>query len=660
MLTINNLNLQYGKKHIFKDVAVQVHPEDRIGLAGVNGSGKSTLLKIMCGKQETDPGIVSRASWFTVAYLPQEVTLSLGNCTLFEEAETAFSEVLAGQKEMEEVSDRLAVTSSTDPELDSLLHRQGELQHLLDGRDVFKIRPEIERILGGLGFSQEDLKKEVKSFSGGWIMRLLLAKLLLQKPGLLLLDEPTNHLDLDSLTWLEEFLRQYQGAIIVISHDRSFLDRLTSTTWELSLGRLTVYRGNYSNYLVEKEERLGIERAAYANQQSKIKQTERFIERFRAKSTKARQVQSRVKQLEKMERVELSETERSIHFTFPPAAPSGRQVLELLGLHKEFDNQILFRDVHLSLHRGDKLAVVGVNGAGKTTLLKIIAGNEKADGTIRPGHNVTLSYFGQHQAQELSHELTILDTVYHSAEDMTVTQVRSLLGAFLFTGDDVEKKVSILSGGEKSRVALARMLVKPANLMLLDEPTNHLDISSQEVLQDAMAQYEGTIIVVSHNRFFVNSFVNKVLEIRNGRATLYEGNIDDYLERRQREQEKKIANAQNRATTAEKENGRPSLDQGIDKKSLRQQRAMVRQKQSKLFKPLKEQVKKAEEQIEQLEDRKGELEAIMADPDLYQDQDRWSEMSKEYKTVERRLERNYALWEEAQGQIEELEKQEAE
>jgi len=659
MLSINNLNLQYGKKHLFKDVSVQVHPEDRIGLAGVNGSGKSTLLRIMCGKQESDPGTVSRASWFTVAYLPQEVTISLGNLTLYEEAETAFSEVLAGQKEMQEISERLADTASKDPELDSLLKRQGDLQHLLDGRDVFKIRPEIERILAGLGFSPSDLTKEVKSFSGGWIMRLLLAKLLLQKPAFLLLDEPTNHLDLESLTWLEEFLRQYQGAIIVISHDRSFLDRLTTTTWELSLGRLTVYRGNYSKYLVEKEERLEIERAAYANQQSKIKQTERFVERFRAKSTKARQVQSRVKQLEKMDRVELSETERSIRFTFPPAASSGRQVLELRGLHKEFDTQILFRDVNLSLHRGDKLAVVGVNGAGKTTLLKIIAGIEPADGTIQPGHNVTFTYFGQHQAQELSPELTILDTVYHSAEDMTVTQVRSLLGAFLFTGDDVEKKVHVLSGGEKSRVALARMLVKPANLMLLDEPTNHLDISSQEVLQDAMAQYEGTIIVVSHNRFFVNSFVNKVLEIRNGRATLYEGNIDDYLERRQREQAEKEAKARNQSLELDNQKGRLPPDHGADKKALRRQRAMARQQRSHLLKPLKDQVKKAEEQIEQLESRKHELETMMADPELYQDQKQWAEMSKEYKIVERRLERNYTQWEEAQGQIEELEQQEA-
>ena len=660
MLSIQNLNLQYGNKHLFRDVSVQVHGGDRIGLAGVNGTGKSTLLRIMCGLQETDPGIVSRASWFTVAYLPQEVTASLGNRSLYDEAERAFDEVLVQQKELEEISEQLASMSSDDPKLDGLLKRQGELQHLLEGQDVFRIRPDIERILFGLGFSAGDLKKNVRSFSGGWIMRLLLAKILLRKPALLLLDEPTNHLDLDSLTWLEDFLRQYQGAIIIISHDRSFLDRLTTATWELSLGRLTVYRGNYSSYLVEKEERLAIERASYANQQAMIKQTKRFIERFRSKSTKARQVQSRVKQLEKMERIELSETERSIHFTFPPAAPSGKDVLDLQDLRKEYDHQLVFKGVNISLQRGDKVAVVGVNGAGKTTLLKILAGTEHAEGKVRLGHNVVLSYFGQHQAQELSRDMSVLDTVYYAAADKTATQVRSLLGAFLFSGDDVEKKIQVLSGGEKSRVALARMLVKPANLMLLDEPTNHLDISSQEVLQEAMAQYEGTIIVVSHNRYFVNFFVNKVLEIRNGRAMVYEGNVDDYLERRKKEQEKAAVQQCVPAgrISGEKEGAGP--DQAFDKKNLRRERAQARQELHRKLKPLKNIIKKTEEQIGELEARKEELETLMADPDLYRDHEQWAEISREYSTVERRLERNYKQWEEAQSKMEQFEEPSAE
>lgn len=657
MLSINNLNLQHGGKHLFRDVSVQVHTGDRIGLAGVNGSGKSTLFKIMCGQQESDPGTVSRASWFTVAYLPQEVTVSLGRQTIFAEAESAFAEVLAQQREMEEIGRELAGLSEDDSRVQPLLRRQGELQHLLEGHDVFRIRPAIERILLGLGFSAADLDKEVESFSGGWIMRLLLAKLLLREPALLLLDEPTNHLDLDSLTWLEEFLGQYQGAMVIISHDRSFLDRVTSTTWELSLGRLTVYRGNYSKYLVDKEERLTIERAAYANQQARIKQTERFIERFRAKSTKSRQVQSRVKQLQKMDRLELSAGERSIHFSFPPAVPSGRDVLEVQGLRKEFGGRVVFDGLDLSLQRGDKLAVVGVNGAGKTTLLKIMAGIEPAEGTVRLGYNVMFSYFGQHQAQELAADLTVLDTVYHAAEELTMTRVRSLLGAFLFSGDDVDKQVQVLSGGEKSRVALARMLVQPANLMLLDEPTNHLDISSQEVLQEALAQYEGAIIVVSHNRFFVNSFVNKVLEIRDGRATLFEGNVDDYLNRRRREEAEAAGSPKNAGAGMPAAHGAAGPVAGAARKVQRRERALLRQKLSKQLKPWKNKVRQAEAEIEQLEARKQEMEKLMADPELYADQAKWSEVSREYSGVGRRLERHYALWEEAQERVESIEQQ---
>ena len=655
MLSINELNLQYGSKHIFRNVAAQIHTGDRVGLAGVNGAGKSTLLRIMCGEQDVDPGIVSRASWFSVAYLPQEVTIDLDGRSLFDEAQSAFDDVLAQQEQLDRVSEELALLDPDSPEIDGLLALQGDLQHALDGCDVFRIRPQIERVLFGLGFSAGDLDRPVGNFSGGWIMRLLLAKLLLKKPSLLLLDEPTNHLDLDSLTWLEDFLLQYQGAMVIISHDRAFLDRVTAITWELSLGRLTVFRGNYSHYLVEKAQRLEMERAAYDNQQAQIRQSERFITRFRAKSTKSKQVQSRVKQLEKLDRIELSETERSIHFNFPPAAPSGRDVLTLEDVRKSFAGRTVFDGVSLNLQRGDKLAVVGVNGAGKTTLLKILAGLETAEGTVRPGHNVILSYFGQHQAQELAGDQSILDTVYHTAVDMTITQVRSLLGAFLFTGDEVEKQVRVLSGGEKSRVALARMLVRPANLMLLDEPTNHLDMSSQEILQEALAQYEGTIIVVSHNRFFVNSFVNKVLEIRNGRATIHEGNIDDYLEWRRREETRASETATQsssatRAVAAGDENS-------ADRKVQRRQRALERQELNKKLGPWRRKSEEAEQEIDRHERRKAELEALMAEPDLYSDQERWSATSREYGQVERHLERAFQRWEEAQAAIEAIEKE---
>ena len=651
MLSINDLSLQYGAKHIFRNVSVQVHSGDRIGLVGVNGAGKSTLLKIMCGEQETDPGIVSRAAWFSVAYLPQEMGFDRADRTIYQEAESAFDDVLAAQRELEEIGERLAHLDQGDPALPALLERQGELQHTLEGRDVFRIRPEIERVLFGLGFCRDDLERKVADFSGGWIMRLLLARLLLKRPSLLLLDEPTNHLDLDSLTWLEEFLQQYSGAMVIISHDRVFLDRVTRITWELSLGRLTVYKGNYSYYLEEKEQRLQLERAAWENQQALIRQTERFITRFRSKATKARQVQSRIRMLEKMERIELSETERSIHFTFPPAAPSGRDVLRLDHVSKSYAGKTVFADLSFTLQRGDKLAVVGVNGAGKSTLLRILAGQETAAGKIRIGHNVIRSYFGQHQARELAGELTVFDTVYHAAADMTMTQVRSLLGAFLFTGDEVDKKVAVLSGGEKSRVALARMLVQPANLMLLDEPTNHLDISSQEVLQEALAQYGGTIIVVSHNRFFANGFVNKVLEIRDGRATLYEGNVDDYLARRRQEEEAEARPAGGPERKKD-DNGR-----GRDRRTLRRERARRRQELGAKLGPWKKKSGDAETRIEKLEQRKAELETLMADPELYGDQKRWAETSREYDRVGRHLERAYAAWEEAQEKMEQLERE---
>jgi ATP-binding cassette, subfamily F, member 3 len=657
MLSINDLSLQYGDKHIFRNVSAQIHAGDRVGLAGVNGSGKSTLLKIMCGQHEVDPGIVSRAAWFSVAYLPQEVTIELGSRSLFAEAESSFDEVLAQQEELQRVSEQLALCDPDSPEIDALLVRQGDLQHALEGCDVFRIRPQVERVLFGLGFSAADLDRPVANFSGGWIMRLLLAKLLLKKPSLLLLDEPTNHLDLDSLTWLEDFLLQYQGAMIIISHDRAFLDRVTAITWELSLGKLSVYRGNYSHYLVEKAQRFELERAAFDNQQAMIRQSERFITRFRAKSTKSRQVQSRVKQLEKLERIELSETERTIHFSFPPAAPCGRDVLTLEGVHKQYQGKTVFEDVSFSLQRGDKLAVVGVNGAGKTTLLKIMAGLEPAEGLIKPGHNVILSYFGQHQAQELPGDLSILDTVYHTAVDMTMTRVRSLLGAFLFTGDEVDKPVRVLSGGEKSRVALAKMLVRPANLMLLDEPTNHLDMSSQEILQEAMAQYEGTIIVVSHNRFFVNSFVNKVLEIRNGKASIHEGNIDDYLEWRRKTDALQAAGKPDNNQTAIRPAEVGEEGAGTDKKAQRKQRAQERQALNRKIGPWKKKSDEAEREIERQERRKAELETLMADPEMYGDQESWSAASREYGQVERLLERAYQKWEEAQQAMEAIEEE---
>ncbi|MBM9604742.1 ABC-F family ATP-binding cassette domain-containing protein [Desulfopila inferna] len=651
MLSVNQLDTRYGKKHLFKNISARVHQGNRIGLVGVNGAGKSTLLKIMAGEMETDDGVVSRSKHFTVSYLPQESSAIISDNSLYDEAKTAFSELLELQREAEEMNGKLAAAAPESGEFQALLQRQGELQHRLDGSDIYAIQGKIEKVLHGLGFKSEDMDAPVSSFSGGWIMRLMLAKMLLEAPSLLLLDEPTNHLDLDSLTWVEDFLKNYQGSMIIISHDRTFLDKTTNMTWEISLGNLTVYKGNYSYYLEEKKERQQIEKASYDNQQAKIRQTMRFVERFRAKSTKAKQVQSRVKQLEKMDVLEIAENEQQIRFSFPPAPPSGKDVLFVEGLGKRYDDKTVFRDVNIFLQRGDKVAVVGVNGAGKSTLLRILAGQLDYDeGEIKYGANVKRSYFGQHQARELNPEFTALETMATSGEEMTVTRTRSLLGAFLFQGDDVDKKVSVLSGGEKSRLALATMIAKPANCMLLDEPTNHLDMSSQEVLQEAMQQYDGTVVVVSHNRYFLDSFINKVIVVKDGGVILHQGNVAEYLDRQARERGEQQA-AQNGA--AQKTSGGEEND-GISRKEQRKLEAQKRQERSRRLGPWSKKLSEAETQVERLEKLQEKLEEKMADPDLYKNEDAWSATSREYEDCKRRLQRWYERWEEAQTKIDEL------
>lgn len=652
MLTINNLNIQFGAKHLFRNISAQINDHDRIGLVGVNGAGKTTLLKIMAGIVDADDADVRRQKHATVSYLPQEVISDTSDRTLYEEAETVFADTLALKQELDVLNQRLSAIDPATDEFAALLKTQGELQHRIDQADIFRMQSEIEKVLMGLGFKERDLERPCNAFSGGWLMRLMLAKLLLAQPSLLLLDEPTNHLDIESLTWLEEFLKSYQGAMVIVSHDRAFLDNTTDLIWELSLGRLTVYKGNYSKYVAEKEIRLEMQRAAYANQQSKIQQTMRFVERFRAKSTKASQVQSRLRQLEKMEKIELEGSEGKISFRFPPSAPSGRLTVEVRNISKSYDGTPVFRDVSFELFRGDKLAVVGVNGAGKSTLAKLLGGLERLEGNgISLGHNVKPSYFGQHQAQELHPGLTVYETLSEAAREMTVTQMRSLLGAFLFRGDDVDKKIKVLSGGEKSRLALAKMIATPANLLIMDEPTNHLDMVSQEVLREAMSQYDGTIIVVSHNRYFLNGFVNKVLEIKDGGARLVEGNIDEYFI--------KMAEARAQAGEAERDGDSvASQKKGSTKlrgRTARQIEARVRQEKSRRVAPFKKVIARSEKKIERLEARKAELEQCMANPELHRDEKALAQWSDEYKEIERRLADHYMQWEEALARTEEIE-----
>ncbi|MGL1931682.1 MAG: ABC-F family ATP-binding cassette domain-containing protein [Desulfotalea sp.] len=653
MLSVSGLDIRFGEKHLFKNISAQVHLGNRIGLVGVNGAGKSTLMKIMAGVSATDDGVVSCSKHFSVGYLPQESDPIRNTISLYDEAKTAFAGLLAMQEEVETLNHTISSTDPESPDFEQLLQRQGMLQNNLDSSHIYAMRGMIEKVLQGLGFKQEDLEKEVNSFSGGWQMRLRLAKMLLEAPSLLLLDEPTNHLDLESLRWLEQFLINYDGALVAISHDRAFLDKVTKVTWEVSLGNLNIFKGNYSYYVKEKEERLIIERGAYENQQAKIKQTMQFVDRFRSKASKAKQVQSRVKQLDKMDLIELSASEQQIRFTFPPAPDSGRDVLEVENLSKSYGDKHVFSGASFQLQRGDKVAIVGVNGAGKSTLVKILADELAADeGKIKFGSNVIVTYFGQHQAQELSPQLSALDTMALASEDMTITKQRSLLGAFLFRGEEVDKKVGVLSGGEKSRLALAKMIASPANCMLLDEPTNHLDMGSQEILQDAMGQYDGTIIVVSHNRYFLDSFVNKVFEVKDGKINVYDGNISEYLTKIEQiaaleKQDKQSATEKVKVA---------SVESGVGKENRKERKKMAAQRRQERSKLVGEWVKKSEEsekKIEEYETLKEKIEEQLADPELYSDEKAWAEVSEDYDDCKRHLERSYASWEEAQGKIEE-------
>jgi ATP-binding cassette subfamily F protein 3 len=539
------------------------------------------------------------------------------------------------------------VTDHESEEFAELLELYGELQHKLEDSDAFRMKAKIEKVLLGLGFSVEDMERLTDEFSGGWQMRIALAKLLLIQPSLLLLDEPTNHLDLDSLQWLEEYLRAYEGAVMIVSHDRRFLDNMTTKTYELSLGNLTEYAGNFSFYVVEKEERKQLTLAAFNNQQQQIKQTERFIERFRYKATKARQVQSRVKMLEKMELIELEDEESGIHFTFPPAPLSGRVVMELKGIHKSYGDKRIFNGLDFEIDRGDRIAFVGVNGAGKSTLAKIIAGVEPFErGERKVGHNVIVSYFAQHQADELNPKLDVLETVDQIAVGDIRKRLRTLLGSFLFSGDDVFKKVSVLSGGEKSRLALAKMLLQPTNLIIMDEPTNHLDMRSKGVMQQALQNFEGSYVIVSHDRDFLDPIVNKVVEFSKGHIKTYLGNVSEYIYTKQREQTQPTASPlpQNKHTEA-------TPIQHSDKERKRIE-AEQRNKRYKATKPIQDKIDKLEKQIAAKEKQKTDIEELMGHPDFYKDGEKVKEVTAQYKSFESELNDLYFTWGELTKELE--------
>jgi len=657
--------MSYGERVLFDDVSHTIGPHDRIGLVGANGSGKSTLLKIIAGLNEATSGRVSKAQYVTVGYLPQDGVIASGK-TLSGEVETAFEDVMQVQAEMDEAQKSLETLDHTSEEYADVLEVFGELQHKLEDLDAFSMQSKVERVLMGLGFAVKDFDRDCGEFSGGWQMRIALAKLLLKEPSLLLLDEPTNHLDLDSLRWFEEYLRTYNGAVILVSHDRTFLDNLTRKTLALALGRLNVYAGNYSFYEVERELRREQAANTLKNQQKKVEQTQQFIDRFRYKATKARQVQSRIKMLEKMDFAEVEDDEEEIAFHFPKPVPSGAVVIELKEIVKRYGPLMVFDRFSCQIERGERIAVVGPNGAGKSTFSRILAGIEPIDGGSRvEGYNAILSYFGQHQAEELDPDRDVLGIVDDVAPGEVRAKLRTILGSFLFHGDDVFKKVSVLSGGEKSRLALAKMLLRPANLLIMDEPTNHLDMRSKSVLLNALQEYEGTIVVVSHDRAFLDPLVTKVLEFTPGRVRTFLGTVSDYL--RKKEAEAKglplsgtpAAAKLSAPKTAASKPAPPAQPGGapgkatpdpapaaepIREKDRKRLEAKLRQKIYEELKPWRGKLGILEKKIAEAESRIAALEKMMADPEFYKNPGRAKERTLEYQTLRPKLEKFYADW----------------
>jgi len=528
MIQLSSAGKRYGHKLLFEGVDWLITPKDRIGLVGANGTGKSTLLKTLGRIETVDYGSISLAKGISAGYLPQD-GLTLSGRTVFAECMSVFSRLRAMEEEMEQLTASMSELDHASAEYAQVADRYQRVEHEFQARNGYAIEAQVGSVLTGLGFRKDDWNRQTDEFSGGWQMRIALAKLLLQKPNLLLLDEPTNHLDLEARNWLEEYLTEYPYAFVLISHDRYFLDVTVSKIVEIWNKRIHFYAGNYDNYEEQKTQRREQLEAAYRNQRERIEQLEVFINRFRYQATKAKQVQSRIKELEKMNRIELPEEEKTIRFSFPQPKASGRIVAEFAEVAKSYGEKEVFRDVSFMIERGDRIALVGVNGAGKSTLIKLLAGKEPPSaGAYRLGHNVQADYFAQDQYKELDQDARIFDDLAELSPRSTQTELRSLLGCFLFSADEVFKRIGVLSGGERNRYALLRMLLHPANFLLLDEPTNHLDMRAKDVLLEALSKYTGTVVFVSHDRYFIDKLATRVFEIGGGRVEVYPGNYEDY------------------------------------------------------------------------------------------------------------------------------------
>ena len=650
MITLNHIRKQFGSRVLLKDCSLQIGVRDRVGLIGPNGSGKTTLFKMILGEEFIDEGEILVAKGVKIGYLPQEVMGFQGNLVL-DEVLKSLTNITSLQDKMKILEEELS--SVEDPkEQERLAKEYGKLQERYTLLGGYGLEAEAKRILQGLGFKERDFNRPTDELSGGWLMRIALAKILLQSPDLLLLDEPTNHLDLTSLIWLEEFLVNYPGAMVIVSHDRVFLNHLIDWIAEIEAQKIDLYYGDYDHYLEEKEARRQILEATYKTQQKKIEQTERFIERFRAKNTKSSQVQSRIKMLEKIERIDLPEKKKEIRFHFPAPERSGHKVVEVKNLHKSYGETGVYQGIDLHLFRGDKVVLVGPNGAGKSTLLKILAGVlDFEEGEVLLGKDVTRAYFAQHQFDILRPENTVFEELLSVSTEESQTELRTILGTFLFSGDEIEKKVSVLSGGEKSRLILAKMLLRPANLLLFDEPTSHLDIPSRNVLEVALKQFQGTICLITHDRHLINEIANKIIEIDRGIPHLYPGNYDYYLYKKQQIQKEEL----------EKEGGAMLASPSSQKKKSsfktkeeRRKRALEMDQFRKQLSNLEKRFQGVEKSLHEATEKLDHLNQRLSDPNLYLDQQETYNTVQTHRQVKEQVRELTQLWEFLAIELEEL------
>jgi len=649
MISVNNLSIHFTGTNLFDDVSFVLADKDRVGLVGKNGTGKTTLMRIITGMQEPEQGNVVIPSDTTIGFLPQEIAFNNSGRTVLEEAMTAFAEALKLDENIKKYTAEIA--SRTDFESEhyyKLIHKltdANERFHLLGGQNM---QGESEKILLGLGFTHTDFSRLISEFSGGWQMRVELAKILLQKPNVILLDEPTNHLDIESIQWLEDFLIGYYGAVMLVSHDRAFLDNITTRTIEISLGKIYDYKASYSKYVDMRQDRIDHQLAAYTNQQKQIADTEKFINRFRAQATKAKQVQSRIKLLDKIDRIEIDQLDTSsIYFKFPPAPHAGKVIIEANHLSKSYGNLHILNDLNFLINNGDRLAFVGKNGEGKSTLSRIIVQDLEFNGEMKHGHNVKVGYYAQNQSDLLNPDKTVLETIDEAAVGEVRPKIRAILGSFLFDADDIDKKVKVLSGGEKSRLALAKLILSPVNFLVLDEPTNHLDMQSKDILKKALLKYDGTLVIVSHDRDFLHGLANRVFEFKNHTIREYIGDVLDFLKSRKIETLRELELSKKNVQTKEKKVEVSEHHQNREKKKL----------QDKELRKIKTQIEKSEEIISQLEKEVSLTDEMLINPETYKTVLADKEFYAKYEKLKHQLENEMKNWEALQQQLEEKEKE---